>query len=228
MAELKNDPEHGLCAKELEDYCEALSSPLTFANSLNELEKETKETMDYSVMLVGALEAKLLTFLVHLTQAKRVLELGCYTGYSALALAEAIPDDGIVFTLDDFSDVPASELLCQKYFSSSPLNHKIKLVKGKAIDSLKTFSSKEPFDLIFMDADKEGQIGYYEYIISNNLLRRPNGLLVHFLNFLLLQWFYFKNNNKVVDNTLWYGKVVLKDQDHTTSVTHAFNKVFFL
>lgn len=182
MAQLKNDPEHGLCSKELEDYCEAFSSPLKFANTLNDLEKETKETMDYSVMLVGALEAKILTFLVHLTQAKRILELGCYTGYSALALAEAIPDDGIVVTLDDFSDVPASEVLCQKYFSSSPLNRKIKLLKGRAIDSLKTFSNTEPFDLIFMDADKEGQIEYYEYIISNSLLRKPNGLLVPFFS----------------------------------------------
>lgn len=103
----------------------------------------------------------MLKLLVWLTRAKRVLEIGCYSGYSALCMAESLEGEAaVVITVDDFSDEAQSEELVVKYLQQHPDGHKVKLIRGKGKEVLqRVVEDKEPpFDLIFIDADKESQI----------------------------------------------------------------------
>ena len=141
-------------------------------------------------MMVGPLEGSLLRLLVRLTAAKRVLEIGMSTGYSALAMAEALPEDGKLITCDVN---PATTEIARRYFAQSPHGHKIEIKLGPARETLKAL--KGPFDLCFIDADKKSYGEYYDCALD---LVRRGGLIV-------------------LDNMLRGGRVVSpKDQEART------------
>jgi caffeoyl-CoA O-methyltransferase len=125
-------------------------------------------------MLSGHLEGQVLKFFVHLTQAKRVLEIGMFTGYSALAMAEALPADGRVIACE--VDVYAAAF-AQKCFDASPDGHKIVIKVAPALLTLKALAAAgETFDLVFIDADKGGYVSYLNMLLETELLV-PNGLI---------------------------------------------------
>lgn len=163
---------------------------------LTELAKETRAEMEWYVMQVGRIEGSFLKMLVQLTNAKRVVELGMFTGYSALMMAAGLPDDGKLITCDVD---PKAEAMAKKYFAKSPHGKKIEVRMGPGLDTLK---SLEPgIDLAFIDADKENYGNYYEELVR---LLRPNGLIV-------------------ADNVLWSGKV-LDPKDGSDKAICAFNQ----
>ena len=125
-------------------------------------------------MLSGHVEGQTLKFLVHLTQAKRVLEIGMFTGYSALAMAEALPDDGEVIACEVDAYVAK---FAQQCFSESPSGHKISVKVAPALLTLRQLAAdKETFDLVFIDADKAGYVDYVNLLLDTDLLA-PNGLI---------------------------------------------------
>lgn len=163
----------------VEEYCVAKSSvppPLC-----GELEEFTKETEEMSGMLVGKLEASLLGLLVRAVGARRVLEVGTFTGYSALCMAHHLPEDGELVTLDRSEAVTAK---ARKFWARSPHGRKIRLVLGDAGASMARLEG--PFDLVFIDADKEDCVSYLRRALE---LLSPSGLVV-------------------VDNCLWGGRVL--------------------
>jgi caffeoyl-CoA O-methyltransferase len=154
-------------------------------------------------MLSGHVEGQTLKFLVHLTQAKRVLEVGMFTGYSALAMAEALPDDGEVVACE--VDAYVAEF-AQKCFSESPSGHKILVKVAPALLTLKQLAAaNETFGLVFIDADKAGYVDYLNLLLDTDLLSH-NGLIC-------------------VDNTLMQGQPYLSGESTANGVAIAtFNQ----
>jgi caffeoyl-CoA O-methyltransferase len=150
---------------------------------LSELEAYTQANCADPQMLTGPIEGKLLAMLVAVTGAKRVLEVGCYTGYSALSMAGALPDDGVLLTCD--RNVETARI-AQSFFDRSPDGGKITLKLGEALDTIRALPNDAPFDMAFLDADKENYINYYELILPH---LGPGGLVV-------------------ADNVLWSGRVL--------------------
>jgi caffeoyl-CoA O-methyltransferase len=147
---------------------------------LRQIAADTQEHPN-AQMLTGKVEGQLLRMLVKLVGAKRVFEIGCFTGYSALTMAEAMPHDGEVITCEIDEQVAHD---AQNYFSLSPHGYKIKLRIGHATDVIRAVPND--LDLIFIDADKENVLSYYNAVKPK---LRKGGLLV-------------------VDNVLWSGKVI--------------------
>lgn len=152
----------------IEEYAERHTTALSHLHS--QLWRETHEKTKSPNMMVGPLEGAFLRMLVRLTQARRILEIGMFTGYSALAWAEALPPDGRLITCDVN---PETTEIAKRYFSQSPHGKKIEVRLGSAAQTLKTL--KGPFDLCFIDADKEGYGFYYDACLE---LVRPGGLIV--------------------------------------------------
>ena len=160
------------------------------------LREETFREMQYPQMQVGRLEGQFLKMLVRLTGARRVLEIGMFTGYSALMMAEGLPDDGHLITCDVN---PQAEAIARRYFAESKHGHKIEVRMGPALETIKTLN--EPLDLVFIDADKTNYPNYYEAVMP---LLRAGGLIV-------------------TDNVLWSGRV-LQPEDADTRAIVAFNE----
>ncbi len=138
-------------------------------------------------MVSGHVEGQALKFLIHLTQARRVLEIGLFTGYSALAMAEALPVDGTVVACE--VDAFAAEF-AQQCFNQSPDGHKIDIKVAPAQQTLEHLADVgESFDFVFIDADKGGYIAYLNQLLETNLLT-PGALIC-------------------VDNTLMQGQPYL-------------------
>jgi caffeoyl-CoA O-methyltransferase len=159
------------------------------------LRDETHREMQYPQMQVGRIEGRFLKMLVRLTGARRVLEIGMFTGYSALMMAEGLPDDGHLITCDVD---PKAEAIARRYFAESPHGHKIEARIGPALDTIGNLT--EPLDLVFIDADKTNYVNYYEACFP---LVRVGGLIV-------------------ADNVLWSGRV-LQPEDEDTRAIVAFN-----
>ena len=153
------------------------------------LRDETYATMKSPQMQVGRIEGRFLKMLVRLTGARRILEIGMFTGYSALMMAEGLPEDGRLITCDVD---PKAEAIARRYFNESPNGHKIEIRMGPALDTIKSLS--EPIDMVFIDADKTNYSNYYEAVMP---LVRAGGLIV-------------------ADNVLWSGRVLdpKSDDDH--------------
>lgn len=135
-------------------------------------------------MLSGHVEGQTLKFLVHATRARRVLEIGMFTGYSALAMAEALPGDGEVVACELDADVAA---FAQASFDAAPDGHKITVRVGPAQETLSDLAAEgATFDLVFIDADKAGYVGYLTTLLDTGLLA-PHGIVA-------------------VDNTLMQGQ----------------------
>ncbi len=119
-------------------------------------------------MVSGHVEGQFLKFLIHLTRARRVLEIGMFTGYSALAMAEALPVDGEVVACE--VDAYAADF-ARKCFQDSPAGHKIAVKVAPALDTLKQLAADgEVFDLVFIDADKAGYLDYLDLLLTTGLL----------------------------------------------------------
>jgi caffeoyl-CoA O-methyltransferase len=168
-----------LLPKDIEQYCREKSTPVSAV--LDELEAETYARVKDAHMLIGPSEGLFLQLLVKLLGARRVVEIGTFTGYSALVMAEGLPDDGQLITLDIDAEVVK---LAHKYWDRSPHGKKIKSLIGPALDSLENIPP--PVDLVFIDADKENNLAYWEACLPK---LRPGGLIV-------------------TDNVLWSGKVL--------------------
>lgn len=183
-----------LLSDALEQYLAAHSEPAPAL--LQALERETRADFDDPGMMVGQVEGAFLRMLVRLVGARRVLEIGMFTGYSALSMAEALPADGELITCDID---PKAEAVARKYFAQSPHGKRITIRMGPALQTIATL--KGPFDLVFLDADKERYPAYYEAVLP---LLRPGGLLV-------------------ADNTLWSGKVLAPTAETDKAIV-AFNE----
>lgn len=153
------------------------------------LREETYRVMDSPQMQVGRIEGRFLKMLVRLCGARRILEIGMFTGYSALMMAEGLPDDGRLITCDVD---PKAEAIARRYFAESPDGHKIEIRMGPALETIKTLDG--PLDIVFIDADKTNYSNYYEACLP---LLKPGGLIV-------------------ADNVLWSGRVLdpKSDDDH--------------
>lgn len=180
--------------KKIEQYCQEHTKPES--PLLHELVIETFAQTAFPEMEVGHLEGALLRILVRLLRAKRILELGTFTGYSSLLMAEGLPDDGKLITCDID---PETTQIAKKYWDRSPHGKKIELKLGPALVTLKTIEGL--FDLVFIDADKVNYINYWELCLPK--IRR-GGLLV-------------------IDNVLWSGSV-LNPEDETERAIDEFNK----
>ena len=150
-------------------------------------------------MIVGPLEGAFLKMMAQIVQAKRVLEIGMFTGYSALCFAEALPPDGTVLTCEIDEE---SASLARQYFARSPIGKKIEIRMGPALETMRHL--KGPFDLIFIDADKINYVNYYRRTLD---LVSPRGVVL-------------------VDNVLWDGAVLKQPApDESTAAIQELNRV---
>src|SRR5206468_12880744 len=134
------------------------------------LREETYRVMKWPEMQVDAIEGRFLKMLVRLTGARTVLELGMFTGYSALMMAEALPDDGCLITCEID---PTAEAIARRYFAESPHGHKINMRMGPALETITTLTA--PLNPIFIDADKSNYSNHYKACMS---LLKPGGFIV--------------------------------------------------
>lgn len=161
----------------LDPYLDAHTTPAS--DALRGLEHRTR-TEDWAgrtggleqEMLSGAVEGRFLAFLVRLTGARRVLEIGMFTGYSALAMAEALPDDGGLVACE--AD-PFAAAFGRECFAASPAGDRIDVRVGPAAETLAALAG-ERFDLVFLDADKAGYAGYLDTLLDTGLLA-PHGVV---------------------------------------------------
>jgi caffeoyl-CoA O-methyltransferase len=167
--------------EKIEAYCLHHTSPR--GKLLQELEKYTRRYCDDSQMLIGPHEGALLAMLVRLSGARRILEIGTFTGYSALCMAEALPKTGRLTTCEIR---PERAEIARSFFGRSRHGHKIRIHLGPALETLTVVPRSEKLDFVFLDADKENYVNYYEAVLPR--LRR-GGLIV-------------------ADNVLWSGRVL--------------------
>ncbi|CAM1359285.1 Methyltransferase [Tenacibaculum soleae] len=166
---------------------------------LQQLTKETWQKVLNPRMLSGAFQGRVLSMISKLVQPKSILEIGTYTGYSALCLAEGLSEDGKLYTIDKNEEL---EELQASYFQKSAYKNQIKQYIGNAIDIIPTIDTK--FDLVFIDADKSNYLNYFDLIIEK---MNTGGVILS-------------------DNVLWSGKVVeeLNPKDIDTKILLEYNQ----
>lgn len=163
---------------------------------LQHIDRETNLKVLMPRMLSGHYQGRVLSMLSKMISPKRILEIGTFTGYATLCLAEGLTQDGIIYTLDINEEL---EEMVRGNFAKSPLNAKIKYILGDAQQSIAHLN--ETFDLVFIDADKKNNGTYYDLILDRV---RSGGLII-------------------VDNVLWSGKILNKAQDKDTKNISSFN-----
>ena len=170
------------------------------SNLLKELSRNTKLKILNPRMLSGSYQGRILSMISKLTKPKYILEVGTYTGYSTLCLAEGIKDSGELHTIDNNEELYDFQ---REYFNKSDYGYKIFQHLGNAINLIDTINVK--FDLIFLDADKEIYTNYLELLVNK---LNTNGVLI-------------------TDNVLWSGKVIksISDDDLSTQEIDKFNKL---
>jgi len=179
----------------VEEYAEAHTSPN--GELFERLAAETREKTTAPQMMVGLLEGRFLGALVRTLRARRVLELGTFTGYSSISMALALSPGGRVITCDVN---PETTAIAQRYAEEAGVADRIEFRPGPALETIATLDG--PFELVFIDADKENYVKYYEATLP---LLADSGLMV-------------------VDNTLWSGRVADPDDDEeTTRAIRALN-----
>jgi caffeoyl-CoA O-methyltransferase len=180
---------------EIEAYAEAHTEPP--GDVLERLAAETRATMQTPQMMVGPLEGRLLEFLVRLSGARLVLELGTFTGYSSICMASALGDGGRLITCD--VNESAVEI-ARRYATEAGVVDRIDYRVGPALETLRELDG--PFDLVFIDADKDGYIAYYEAVLPKLAER---GVIV-------------------ADNVLWSGRVLHDEPEEIARPIVAFNE----
>lgn len=181
----------------LQNYIEAHSQPEP--QLLQELNRETWQKVMAPRMLSGHFQGRFLAQLSKLIKPKTILEIGTYTGYSALCLAEGLVVDGILHTIDHNEELT---LIQRKYFDKSPYKNQIITHLGDALEIIEGLNLK--FDLAFIDADKANYLNYYNAIVPK---MNRGGLILS-------------------DNVLWSGKVLqpADAKDFDTKILQAYNK----
>lgn len=170
---------------------------------LNRLNRHTHAHILKPRMLSGHLQGRFLSMMSHLSHPLNVLDIGTYTGYSALCLAEGLLEKGMVYSLDNNEE---TMLTARHFIDQSPYKDKIELVLGEALESIEALNRRvDAWDLVWMDAEKSQYIEYYEAVMDR---MRPGGLIL-------------------ADNVLWSGKILDQDElirDKDTALLDAFNK----
>ena len=185
----------GVVDEDIEAYAAAHTTPED--PLLAEVAAATRASQESHRMMVGLLEGRFLETLVWLSGARRILEIGSFTGYSALSMAAALPPGGTITTCEVD---PERAAIARRHFDASPWADRIDLIEGPALDSLTLLMG--PFDLVFIDADKVNYHRYYEAVLP---LLADRGLIV-------------------ADNVLWSGRVLDdSDQSDDTRAIRAFN-----
>lgn len=183
--------------KKLSQYSEEHTTPEN--ELLKALNRDTYVNVLAPRMLSGHLQGRLLSLFSKMIQPKAILEIGTYTGYAALCLAEGLTNDGILHTIDINEEL---ETRIQKYFDQSSYSNQIKLHIGNALDIIPKI--QQQFDLVFIDADKENYSNYYDLLID----AMPSGGII------------------MADNVLWSGKVTDSEalaSDNDTQELDRFN-----
>jgi len=179
---------------EISEYAEqhtSIESPLLY-----ELNRETHLKTAQPQMLSGHLQGRIQSMISRMIKPKRILEIGTFTGYSALCFAEGLTDDGLLYTIDVNEEFKS---IAEKYFNKSEYKNKIRSVTGNALEIIPTLN--ETFDLVFIDADKENYSAYYDLVFDK--VRKDGYILA--------------------DNVLWSGKVIDGSKDAETLGIKAFN-----
>ena len=183
-------------SQELEDYIEQHSQ--NEPELLVQLNRETYQKVLQPRMLSGHFQGRVLSMLSKLIRPENLLEIGTYTGYSALCLCEGMQENGVLHTIDIKEELVDFQ---RKYFDKSPWGNKITQHLGEALDIIPTLNLK--FDLVFIDADKENYINYFHLIVP---MMNKGGIILS-------------------DNVLWSGKVLedVKENDLTTKILLEYN-----
>ncbi|OJW72801.1 MAG: methyltransferase [Candidatus Amoebophilus sp. 36-38] len=163
----------------IHQYAEAYTTPES--PLLAKINQETQAEVQGAHMIAGHLQGRILATFSHMIKPKRILEIGTYTGYSALCLAEGLDQNGILYTVD--SDLSLYTRV-KKYFEASDKADQIKYYIGQALEIIPQIH--ETFDLVFIDADKKNYANYYDLVVEK---LSPDGFMI-------------------IDNVLWKGKVV--------------------
>ena len=179
----------------LNEYCQRHTTPQSTV--LHELERETWLKTLAPQMMSGHLQGAFLRLLVQMQQAKTILEIGTFTGYAAICMASALPEGGILHTIEANVEL---EFIIRKYIDKAGLKEKINLHIGDAKAIIPSLDLD--YDLVFIDAGKKDNAAYYDLIFDRV---RPGGLIL-------------------ADNVLWSGKVANPNKDSDTSLIDAFNK----
>ncbi len=182
---------------DIENYVETFTS--SESDVLHELNRETNQKFLIPRMLSGHLQGRVLSLFSHLLRPRRILEIGTYTGYSALCLAEGLQSDGKLITIDVNEEL---EDVVNRYVQKSGLSEKIEFRIGNAMELIPEMN--ELFDLVFIDADKTNYSNYFDLVIDKV---RPGGCII-------------------ADNVLWSGKVIhdKENQDEDTTALVAYNQ----
>lgn len=184
----------------LEQYVETMSSPEDAL--LRELERETYLRVINPRMISGHIQGKFMEMLVRMLRPRRILEIGTFTGYSALCMAAGLDDGGIIDTCEIDDEL---EEMIRSFFDRSQHGGKIRLHIGSALEIAPTLG--ERYDLVFMDGDKREYTAYYNMLMDNGLVGSGSFILA--------------------DNILWYGKVVepVAKGDKQTQAIVDFNRM---
>ncbi|RLD32900.1 MAG: methyltransferase [Bacteroidetes bacterium] len=186
-----------MISTKLEKYIEEFT---TVENEvLRELNRQTHLRTFYPRMLSGSVQGKFLEMICRMLQPKNVLEIGTFTGYSAIAMAMGMPENGLVYTIEVNEEM---EPFIREYIAKAGMEHKIKLLMGDALQIVPAM--EETFDLVFIDADKEQYVTYYDLAMEK---LKPGGFIL-------------------ADNVLWSGKVLEDDtrSDKETKGIKVFNQ----
>lgn len=186
-----------LISESINKYAEDFTTPET--ETLAALNRETHLKIELPVMLSGHLQGAMLKMISSMIKPRRILEIGTYTGYSAICLAEGLTSDGFLHTIDINEEL---EDMSFRYFCKAGLEERIKQHIGKAADIIPTLN--ESFDLVFIDADKKGYSNYYDLVFD----KLPIGGYI------------------LADNVLYDGEVTLpsEEQSGNAKAIHAFNE----
>ena len=179
---------------DVEAYAEAHTTPPE--PLLAELADETRATLERPQMLTGTVEGRFLELLVHGLQAKRVLEIGTYSGYGTLSMAAGLPPGGRIDTCE-LDEKHAA--VARRYVERAGYADRVTVHVGPALDTIRSLQGE--WDFVFIDADKPSYRDYYEEVLPR---LAPSGLIA-------------------ADNTLWSGRVAADDDDETTRVIREFN-----
>lgn len=184
----------------LHHYAESFSSKES--DLLQRISRETHTQLPQAHMLSGHLQGRFLSMISQLIKPAVILEIGTFVGYSALCLAEGLQENGILHTIDKNDELTDR---CKKYFHEAGMNHKIRLHIGIAMDIIPTLPG--PFDLVFIDADKQNYAAYFDLIIDKV---RRGGILM-------------------ADNVLFHGETLLPNdqQSNNAKAISAFNKKIY-
>ncbi len=184
-----------IVSPEIEQYIDSHTSAETPV--LAELNRKTYTDVLMPQMLSGKVQGKMLQFISQMLQPQRILEIGTYTGYSAICLAQGLTDNGKLFTLDINEEL---ESMVRDYFERSGLSKKIEYIIGDATKIIPQLN--EQFDLVFIDADKQNYSLYYDLVFDRV---RSGGFIM-------------------ADNVLWSGKILDEKKDKDTQALYEFNK----